>query len=86
MAYAACVSAEECGPFADCSRFKGGTRTCGRRCTRDVDCPPPPSGVTARCDTTLVRPVCILECTGPGACPYGLACVRYEDGRYGYCS
>ncbi len=88
-AYNLCMSNAECGEFAECSRYADGRLTCGRRCARDADCPTPPTGypgVTPRCDTGLTRPVCFLNCTGPGTCPYGLSCFRYSNGTYGYCS
>lgn len=86
-AYNLCVSATECGPYADCTRFGDGRSLCARRCTVATDCPSAPdgfSGVTPTCDSRAR--VCYLRCDAPGACPFGLSCFRYSDGTYGYCS
>lgn len=90
-AYNICTSAasampSECGPFAVCMAFGDGRRFCARGCTADADCPSPPSDSPSVrvCDTNTSR--CYLRCGGPGQCPYGLACSRYSDGSYGYCS
>lgn len=76
----------ECGPYAVCMAYGDGRRFCARRCTIALDCPTPPTGstTTAVCDTASSR--CYLQCSGPGACPYGLSCFRYANGTYGYCS
>lgn len=86
-AYNRCLGDSECGPLANCRSYSDGAALCSRRCTSNNECPPPPSTspqATATCDTRNMR--CYLRCTGPGTCPYGLACFRFDDGTYGYCS
>ncbi len=86
-AYNVCTGDSECGPYATCTAYGDGRRICSRRCSADQDCPSPPpgsSGVVQRCDSRSQR--CFLDCTGPGTCPFGLSCFRYDTGTYGYCS
>ncbi len=87
-AYNLCLTAAECGPYADCVRFADGRAFCARRCTTSANCPAPPPGstTTASCNTNASPPACYLQCTAPGTCPFGLSCFRYMDGTYGYCS
>lgn len=87
-AYNRCLTDAECGAFANCIRYNDGRNVCARRCSADVDCPDPPSGSTTvrRCNTGSTNRTCYLECSGPGTCPFGLSCFRFENGNYGYCS
>jgi hypothetical protein len=88
-AYEICSSSDQCGPYADCLRFADGSTFCMRRCSVDADCPPVRTdlypSLSARCNTAGGSNHCYLECPGPGTCPTGLSCFRYETGDYGYC-
>ena len=85
-AYNLCIADMECGPFAGCQRYGDGRSFCARRCSLDLDCPTPPSDSTTRARCASNTRTCYLECSGPGTCPYGLSCFRFESGTYGYCS
>lgn len=88
-AYNLCTSNSECGAFAVCQRFGDGRSFCARRCTAATDCPTAPDefpSARPACDMNNTPRTCFLTCTGPGTCPYGLSCFRFDNGSYGYCS
>lgn len=83
LPYQPCVSDEECGAGSTCMSM-GSARVCRQRCSSGAQCPSyRAEGLVESCSGDDGH--CYLSCQRSSECPFGLQCLPFTGGVYGFC-